>query len=219
MPHPSSPIAMTSHHSIPRSIPNLVIKVHHIFHNSPRSSRDNYNYTDNDNDDTHLPPYTPCQYPEAPPTSSASTSISPSCYTSSPNSYINTTTTTRSLPHNSNSVYPTTPILYARLTHDFTAECADELTALAGDNLAILARSTPDWFVAQPVDRPGELGLIPVDWVEVWDWVKGRKVDNIRGEAARRGILDVREWKGVVEMNMREGRKGVTGEGGRSGDF
>ena len=55
--------------------------------------------------------------------------------------------------------------------------------------------------------------------MEVWDWVKGRKVDNIRGEAARRGILDVREWKGVVEMNMREGRKGVTGEGGRSGDF
>ncbi|OAQ68848.1 protein kinase activator Bem1 [Pochonia chlamydosporia 170] len=85
--------------------------------------------------------------------------------------------------------------IFAIVMYDFEAQRADELGAHKGEQIIIIAQSTPEWFVAKPIARLGGPGLIPVSYVEI-RYVKTREVVPNALEAVRRaGVPSVEEWK------------------------
>lgn len=85
--------------------------------------------------------------------------------------------------------------IFAIVMYDFEAQRADELGATKGEQIIIIAQSTPEWFVAKPIARLGGPGLIPVSYVEI-RFVKTREVVPNALEAVRRaGVPSVEEWK------------------------
>lgn len=86
-------------------------------------------------------------------------------------------------------------MIYGMVLFDFKAERPDELEARAGENIVVIAQSTPEWFVAKPITRLGGPGLIPVGFVEIRDTATGLAVKNTQEAIARAGIPKVEEWK------------------------
>ena len=85
--------------------------------------------------------------------------------------------------------------IFAVVMYDFEAQRADELGATKGEQIIIIAQSTPEWFVAKPIVRLGGPGLIPVSYVEI-RFVKTREIVPDALEAVRRaGVPSVEEWK------------------------
>ncbi|RDA85673.1 hypothetical protein CP532_4633 [Ophiocordyceps camponoti-leonardi (nom. inval.)] len=92
--------------------------------------------------------------------------------------------------------------VYAKVRHSFTAHPArpDELSAEMDENLIIIAQSNHEWVVAKPIMRLGGPGLIPIDFIYVYDEVPlGANTpppvaDPL--EALRKaGVPSVEEWK------------------------
>lgn len=85
--------------------------------------------------------------------------------------------------------------LYGIVQYDFTAERPDELSAVRGEPIIVIAQSNHEWFVAKPIGRLGGPGLIPVAFVEILDVITGKKIENI-GELIGDGrVPRVEEWK------------------------
>jgi hypothetical protein len=85
--------------------------------------------------------------------------------------------------------------IFANVMYDFEAQRADELGATKGEQIIIIAQSTPEWFVAKPIARLGGPGLIPVSYVEI-RYVKTRELVPDALEAVRNaGVPSVEEWK------------------------
>ncbi|RDA94769.1 hypothetical protein CP533_6744 [Ophiocordyceps camponoti-saundersi (nom. inval.)] len=103
---------------------------------------------------------------------------------------------------NSNKSTKTAGTVYAKVRHSFTAHPArpDELSAEMDENLIIIAQSNHEWVVAKPIMRLGGPGLIPIDFIYVYDEVPlGANTpppvaDPL--EALRKaGVPSVEEWK------------------------
>lgn len=89
----------------------------------------------------------------------------------------------------------TSRIVYGIVLYDFAAERSDELEAKAGEAIIVVAQSNPEWFVAQPISRPGSPGLIPASFVEIRDMATNTAVANAQDAVKRAGIPRVEEWK------------------------
>ncbi|PFH60050.1 hypothetical protein XA68_11534 [Ophiocordyceps unilateralis] len=95
--------------------------------------------------------------------------------------------------------------VYAKVRHSFTAHPTrpDELSAEKDENLIIIAQSNHEWVVAKPIMRLGGPGLIPIDFIYVYDEVPlGTDASNSPVpvadplEALRKaGVPSVEEWK------------------------
>jgi tetratricopeptide (TPR) repeat protein len=84
-----------------------------------------------------------------------------------------------------------TGMVYGIVQRDFNAQHPDELEAKAGEKITIIAQSNPEWFVAKPIGRRGEQGLIPVSFVEVKDMATGQTVADPQEAVRRAGVASV----------------------------
>jgi tetratricopeptide (TPR) repeat protein len=87
------------------------------------------------------------------------------------------------------------PTICGIVQYDFKAEKPDELEAKAGEAITIIAISSPEWFVAKPIGRPGGAGLIPVSIVEVRDMTTGQTIADPKEAVRRAGVSSVEELK------------------------
>lgn len=95
--------------------------------------------------------------------------------------------------------------VYAKVRHTFTAHPTrpDELSAVKDENLIIIAQSNHEWVVAKPIMRLGGPGLIPLDFIYVFEEVpmgaSGANapvpVDDPRDALKKAGVPSVEEWK------------------------
>lgn len=84
-----------------------------------------------------------------------------------------------------------TGMVYGVVRYDFNAEHPDELEAKSGEKVTIIAQSNRKWFVAKPIGRPGEQGLIPVSYVQVKDVATGQTVADPQEAVKRAGVASV----------------------------
>jgi len=56
---------------------------------------------------------------------------------------------------------------YGIVLYDFAPERPEELDMKAGEAIIVLSQPHPEWFVAKPIGRLGDEGLIPVSYVEI----------------------------------------------------
>lgn len=84
--------------------------------------------------------------------------------------------------------------------YGFRAVRIDELSLQAGEAVLIVAQSTPEWFVAKPIGKLGQPGLVPVSFVEIRDMVTNQPVSNPRAAVLAARIPSVHEW----QKNRRE---------------
>ncbi|PHH86845.1 hypothetical protein CDD83_9682 [Cordyceps sp. RAO-2017] len=95
--------------------------------------------------------------------------------------------------------------VYAKVRHTFAAHPTrpDELSADKDENLIIIAQSNHEWVVAKPIMRLGGPGLIPIDFIYVFDEVPlGADPSNPPMPVAdpldalrKAGVPSVEEWK------------------------
>lgn len=85
--------------------------------------------------------------------------------------------------------------LYAVTRHTFRAERIDELSVEAGEAVLIVAQSTAEWFVAKPIGKLGQPGLIPVPFVEIRDMVTNQPVLDPRAAVLAARIPSVQDWQ------------------------
>jgi tetratricopeptide (TPR) repeat protein len=79
-------------------------------------------------------------------------------------------------------------MVYGIVQHDFKAQKPDELDAKAGEKIAIVAQSSPEWFVAKPLGRAGAPGLIPVSFIEVRDVATDKAVADPQEAVRKAGV-------------------------------
>lgn len=104
---------------------------------------------------------------------------------------------------NSNSLRSTSstkkdPIgnLFGVVLYDFKAERSDELSVNAGDSIFICAHHDYEWYIAKFLNKVGEVGLVPVSYVQLID-----AVTRIPYKESPKSIIDhehlptVDEWK------------------------
>lgn len=85
--------------------------------------------------------------------------------------------------------------LYGVVMYDFVAERSDELSAVTGESIIIIAKSNDEWFVAKPIGRLGGPGLIPISFIEVRDIGSNRPVENLEDAIIKAKVPKVEEWK------------------------
>jgi bud emergence protein 1 len=93
-----------------------------------------------------------------------------------------------------------TGMVYGIVRYDFNAQHPDELEAKSGEKVTIIAQSDLKWFVAKPIGRPGEQGLIPVSYVQVKDVATGQTVADPQEAVRRAGVasVDVLKFYGLL---------------------
>jgi PX domain/SH3 domain len=86
-------------------------------------------------------------------------------------------------------------MIYGITIYDFEAERSDELDAVAGEALIVIARSNPEWVVCKPIGRLGGPGLIPFSYLEFRDMATGQLVTEVEKAFQEAGVPRVEEWK------------------------
>ncbi|KAF4509132.1 hypothetical protein G6O67_005433 [Ophiocordyceps sinensis] len=108
-------------------------------------------------------------------------------------------------PQRNSKSSKTAGTVYAKVRHTFTAHQTrpDELSAEKDENLIIIAQSNHEWVVAKPIMRLGGPGLIPLDFIHVFEEVPlgtgsgngPMPVDDPREALKKAGVPSVEEWK------------------------
>ncbi|KJZ80036.1 hypothetical protein HIM_00750 [Hirsutella minnesotensis 3608] len=108
-------------------------------------------------------------------------------------------------PQRNSKSNKTAGTVYAKVRHTFAAHPTrpDELSAEKDENLIIIAQSNHEWVVAKPIMRLGGPGLIPIDFIYVFEEVPistgngngPRPVDNPLEALKKAGVPSVEEWK------------------------
>lgn len=86
--------------------------------------------------------------------------------------------------------------LFGVVLYDFNAERSDELSVTAGDIIFICAHHQYEWYIAKFLNKVGEVGLVPVSYVQLID-----AVTRIPYKETPRSIIEsenlptVDEWK------------------------
>ncbi|PHH75815.1 hypothetical protein CDD80_2034 [Ophiocordyceps camponoti-rufipedis] len=116
--------------------------------------------------------------------------------------------------------------VYAKVRHPFTAHPTrpDELSAEKDENLIIIAQSNHEWVVAKPIMRLGGPGLIPIDFIYVFDEVPLGSDSSTSPppvadplEALRKaGVPSVEEWKRMAAQYKNSSITLGKFDGGRS---
>lgn len=88
------------------------------------------------------------------------------------------------------------PTLFGIVLYDFNAERSDELSVKTGDKIIICAHHDYEWYIAKFVDKIGEVGLIPVAYVQLIDTLtkipyKEQPSDIIQREQ----LPSIEQWK------------------------
>ncbi|KAM4054549.1 SH3 domain-containing protein [Hirsutella rhossiliensis] len=108
-------------------------------------------------------------------------------------------------PQRNSKSSKTAGTVYAKVRHTFTAHPTrpDELSAEKDENLIIIAQSNHEWVVAKPIMRLGGPGLIPLDFIYVFEEVPmgtgsgngPTPVEDPREALKKAGVPSVEEWK------------------------
>lgn len=108
-------------------------------------------------------------------------------------------------PQRNSKSSKTAGTVYAKVRHTFTAHPTrpDELSAEKDENLIIIAQSNHEWVVAKPIMRLGGPGLIPLDFIYVFEEVPmgtgsgngPMPVDDPRDALRKAHVPSVEEWK------------------------
>lgn len=128
--------------------------------------------------------------------------------------------------HSYNKSTRTAGTVYAKVRHPFTAHPTrpDELSAEKDENLIIIAQSNHEWVVAKPIMRLGGPGLIPIDFIYVFDEVPLGSDSSTSPppvadplEALRKaGVPSVEEWKRMAAQYKNSSITLGKFDGGRS---
>lgn len=97
--------------------------------------------------------------------------------------------------------------LFGVVLYDFNAERSDELSVVAGDIIFICAHHDYEWYIAKFLNKVGEVGLVPVSYVQLID-----AVTRIPFKESPRLIIEnenlptVDEWKAVKNKHKASSR-------------
>ncbi|KNE56341.1 hypothetical protein AMAG_02161 [Allomyces macrogynus ATCC 38327] len=89
------------------------------------------------------------------------------------------------------------PLVYpAVVQYDFEPENPDELHALAGDHVLVLAHSGFEWVVAKFIGKLGNPGLIPISYLQIRDPITNAPYSDFAAQVLQQGrLLSLRAWK------------------------
>lgn len=88
--------------------------------------------------------------------------------------------------------------LFGVVLYDFNAERSDELSVQTGEIIYICAHHEYEWYIAKFLNKVGEVGLVPVSYVQLIDAVTRIPFDESPREVIEREHLPtVDEWKAV----------------------
>lgn len=99
--------------------------------------------------------------------------------------------------------------LFGVVLYDFKAERSDELSVNAGDIIFICAHHEYEWYIAKFLNKVGEVGLVPVSYVQLID-----AITRIPYKESPRTIIDgeglptVDEWK-IIKNKHKASSKSV----------
>lgn len=90
------------------------------------------------------------------------------------------------------------PTLFGIVLYDFNAERSDELSVKTGDKIIICAHHDFEWYIAKFVDKIGEVGLVPVAYVQLIDTLtKIPYKDQPSAVIQREKLPSIDEWKAI----------------------
>lgn len=99
-------------------------------------------------------------------------------------------------PHEHHPVH--TPTLFGVVLYDFNAERSDELSVKTGDKIIICAHHDFEWYIAKFVDKIGEVGLVPVAYVQLIDTLtKIPYKDQPRDIIQKERLPSIDQWKAI----------------------
>jgi bud emergence protein 1 len=109
-------------------------------------------------------------------------------------------TSTTSTSSYSSGIHKEKPLgnLFGVVLYDFNAERSDELSVSAGDIIFICAHHEYEWYIAKFLNKVGEVGLVPLSYVQLID-----AVTRIPYKESPRLIIEsenlptVDEWKAI----------------------
>lgn len=107
----------------------------------------------------------------------------------------------------SNKKEPSLGNLFGVVLYDFHAERSDELSVSAGDSIFICAHHEYEWYIAKFLNKVGEVGLVPVSYVQLID-----AVTRIPYKESPRSIIEsenlptVEEWKAIKNKHKASSR-------------
>lgn len=118
------------------------------------------------------------------------------------------TTSTSSVSSSTNvKKEPVTGNLFGVVLYDFNAERSDELSVTAGDSIFICAHHEYEWYIAKFLNKVGEVGLVPVSYVQLIDAVTRipyKEPANLIIE--KENLPSVEEWKAVKNKHKASSR-------------
>lgn len=88
-------------------------------------------------------------------------------------------------------------ICYAIVKYDFIGEEASEITVHKNDYLRVVARAPSGWFIAKPIARLGNYGLVPISYVTLLD-ARNEPFPDQMEALNNSGIPTVEEWQKQV---------------------
>lgn len=99
--------------------------------------------------------------------------------------------------------------LFGVVLYDFNAERSDELTVQTGEIIYICAHHEYEWYIAKFLNKVGEVGLVPVSYVQLIDAVTRIPFNESPKDIIEREHLPtVDEWK-VVKNRHKASTKSV----------
>lgn len=88
--------------------------------------------------------------------------------------------------------------LFGVVLYDFNAERSDELSVQTGEIINICAHHDYEWYIAKFLNKVGEVGLVPVAYVQLIDAVTRIPFNESPREIINReGLPTVDEWKAL----------------------
>ncbi|GMM29852.1 phosphatidylinositol-3-phosphate-binding protein [Martiniozyma asiatica (nom. inval.)] len=97
--------------------------------------------------------------------------------------------------------------LFGIVLYDFKAERSDELSVQTGDHIIISAHHDYEWYIAKFVDKIGEVGLVPVSYVQLCDIAtKIPYKESPQQVIIKEGLLTIENWKAIKNKHKASAR-------------